>query len=378
MGRSFLTRKFLIGTILLLFVILFSFLITDGYFTLNRDIKISSAGSLDIINQRLSSLLSEVNIFPQFVGNDLIFLSRLSSFKKVMSSEESNEDVISDLENDFLEFLKGSASYYQLGYINNEGNEVAKVEFDGKTHKITPKENLENRKDEVYFAETLNFNEGEVFISQISLNMKNGEIENRGTIEDPEYVPIILAAVPTFNENRENTGVIFLSFYADYFLDDIRNFQREGEKVFLVNEEGYYFAHPNREKEFAFTFGKVDNIYNDYPEISEEVLFDYNKRRFETDDLIFSFRYLYPTAGDFGIHKGSKKIFGENPEERYFWVLVSVSDKDEINKTINELKREYFYFLLFSGIITLIIVLLIFIAVFKGFDKNSFGRKIGG
>ena len=378
MGRSFLTRKFLIGTILLLFVILFSFLITDGYFTLNRDIKISSADSLDIINQRLSSLLSEVNIFPQFVGNDLIFLSRLSSFKKVMSSEESNEDVISDLENDFLEFLKGSASYYQLGYINNEGNEVAKVEFDGKTHKITPKENLENRKDEVYFAETLNFNEGEVFISQISLNMKNGEIENRGTIEDPEYVPIILAAVPTFNENRENTGVIFLSFYADYFLDDIRNFQREGEKVFLVNEEGYYFAHPNREKEFAFTFGKVDNIYNDYPEISEEVLFDYNKRRFETDDLIFSFRYLYPTAGDFGIHKGSKKIFGENPEERYFWVLVSVSDKDEINKTINELKREYFYFLLFSGIITLIIVLLIFIAVFKGFDKNSFGRKIGG
>jgi len=368
--KKFLTRKFLIGTILLLFVILFSFLITDGYFTLNRDIKISSADSLDIINQRLSSLLSEVNIFPQFVGNDLIFLSRLSSFKKVMSSGESNEGIISDLENDFLEFLKGSISYYQLGYINNEGNEVVKVEFDGKTYKTIPKENLGNRKEEVYFAETLNFNEGEIFISQISLNMKNGEVENRGTIEYPKYVPIILAAVPTFNENREKTGVIFLSFYADYFLGDIRNFQREGEKVFLISEEGYYLAHPNREKEFAFTFGRDDNIYNDYPEISEEILFDFYKRRFESDNLIFSFKYLYPTAGDFG--------FGENFEERYFWVLVSVSDKDEINKTINELKKEYIYFLLFSGVITLIIIILVFIAIFKGFDKNSFGKKIGG
>ena len=376
--KKFLTRKFLCGIILLLFVILFSFLITDGYFTLNRDIKISSADSADIINQRLSSLLSEVNIFPQFVGNDLIFLSRLSSFKKVMSSGESNEDVISDLENDFLEFLKESASYYQLGYINNEGNEVVKVEFDGKTYKIIPKENLDNRKDEVYFAETLNFNEEEIFISQISLNMKNGEIENRCTIEYPEYVPIILAAVPTFNENRENTGVIFLSFYADYFLDDIRNFQREGEKVFLINEEGYYLAYPNREKEFAFIFGGDDNIYNDYPEISEEILFDFDKRKFESDNLIFSFKYIYPTAGDFGIHKGSEKIFGENSEERYFWVLVSVSDKDEINKTINELKKEYIYFLLCSGVITLIIVILVFIAIFKGFDKNSFGRKKGG
>ena len=363
--KKILTRKFLLGMILLLFVILFSFLITDGYFTLNSDIKISSADSADIINQRLSSLLSEVKIFPQYVGDDLVFLSRLSSFKKVMSSGESKGSVVSDLENDFLEFLKESTAYYQLGYIDKGGNEVVKVEFDGKSHKIIPKENLENRKGKVYFAETLNFNEGEVFISQINLNTKNGEIENRGTIEYPEYIPIILTAVPTFNENRENTGVIFLSFYADYFLNDIRNFQREEERVFLINEEGYYLAHPDREKEFASVFGRDDSIYKDYPEISKEILFDFSRRRFETDDLIFSFRHIYPTAGDFRIHKGSEKVFGDNPEENYFWVLVSVSDKDELNRNFSNLKENFLYFLLFTGLIILSILFLVFVLVFK-------------
>jgi len=375
--KKFLTRKFLIGIILLLFVILFSFLITDGYFTLNRDIKISSADSADIINQRLSSLLSEVKIFPQFVGDDLIFLSRLSSFKKVMSSGESNESVISYLENDFLEFLKQSTAYYQLGYIDKEGNEIVKIEFDEKTYKIIPKENLENRKEEVYFAETLNFNEGEVFISQINLNTKNGEIENRGTREYPEYVPIILTAVPTFNENREKTGVIFLSFYADYFLNDIRNFQREEEGIFLINEEGYYLAHPDREKEFASAFGRDDSIYKDYPEISKEILFDFSRRRFETDDLIFSFRHLYPTAGDYRVHKGSEKVFGDNPEENYFWVLVSVSDKDELNQNFSNLKENFLYFLLFTGLIILSILFLIFVLVFESPKSKTSkrGRK---
>ena len=371
---KFVGRKLLCGIILLLFIILFAFLITDGYFNLDRDIKISSADAVDIIDQRMASLLSEVNIFPQYAGDDLVFLSKLSSLKKVTSSKESNKNVVGDLENDFLEFLRESTAYYQLGYIDKEGNEIVKAEYDGKFYRIIPKEELESKKDADYFSKTFDFNEEEVFISQIYLNTKNREIENRGTAENPEYVPVILSAVPVFTDNGGKTGVVFLSFYADYFLNDIRNFQRPEEEIFLINEEGYYLAHPDREKEFAFVFGRDDNIYKDYPELSKEIIFDYDKRRFETDDLIFSFKYIYPTAGDFGVHKGSERIFGENTEENYFWILVSVSNKDEINDTIKELRSRYIYFLLFSGLIVFIIVLLIFIAVFRGFDDKVFKR----
>ena len=169
--NKFVGRKLLIGIILLLFVILFAFLITNAYFNLNRDVKIYSADSVDIIDQRLSSLLSEVNIFPQYAGDDLVFLSRLSSLKKVASSKESNEDVMSDLENDFSEFLKQSTAYYQLGYIDKEGKEILRVEFEDGIYKIFPQNELENKKEEDYFTKTINFNEREVFVSSIFLNI---------------------------------------------------------------------------------------------------------------------------------------------------------------------------------------------------------------
>ena len=55
--------------------------------------------------------------------------------------------------------------------------------------------------------------------------------------------------------------------------------------------------------------------------------------------------------------------------------MVSVSDKNEINNTIDELKRDYIYFLLFSGLVVLIIVFLIFVAVFKCFDDKDFRER---
>ena len=321
MKNNFLTKKLLYGIILLLFVILLVFLITDGYLNLGRDIKIYSADAVDIIEQRMKSLLSEVNIFPQYVGDDLVFLSRLSSLKKVISSGEINKD----LENDFLEFIKQSTAYYQLGYLDTEGNEILKLEYDGRNYQIISREELGNKRNEDYFSETINFDEGEVFVSQISLNIEDGEIENIGTKENPIYFPIILSAVPVFSDKGEKTGVLFLSFEADYFLGDIRNFQREGEEVFLINEEGYYLAHPDRGKEFAFVFGRDDNIYSDYPEISKEILLDYNSRRFETDDLIFSFRLRNKKARKFILYgaafftfSGLYRLFAE-----IYWNHVS-------------------------------------------------------
>ncbi|MCH7850129.1 MAG: cache domain-containing protein [Nanoarchaeota archaeon] len=375
MNNNLLNKKLLYGVILLLFAILFLFLIFDGYFELDRDIRIYSAEAVDIIDQRITSLLFEVNVFPQFAGDDLIFLSKLSSFKKVAySTEDSNVNLV-DLENDFLAFLKESTAYYQLGYIDGQGNEIVKVEYDRKNYMVITKEHLGNEKDEFYFTEAFNFDYKDFYISRISLNVKDEEIENRGTIENPEYVPIVLVATPVFDENKKKMGVVFLSFYADYFLADIRNFQREGEEIFLINEGGDYLAHSNREKEFAFIFGGDENIYKDYPEITQEILFDYYERRFETSDLIFSFRYLYPTIGGFRVNEFSENTFGRNPEESNFWVLVSVSDKSVIDNTVKELKSKYLYFLLFSGLIVFIIILLIFVAVFKGFDSKSFREK---
>jgi len=363
---KFLGRKFLISLICIFFLILFAFLITDGFFNLDRDAKIYAVDARDMIGQRTSSLLFEINIFPQDIGDDLLFLSELSSLNGVFDSTgESKEKAIKNLEEDFLNYIKGSTAYYQLRYIDETGQEIVRVEFDGEDYYLVSKNKLQNKAHRHYFSETIKLNKEEVYLSRMDLNIENRVIENRGTKEYPVYVPTIRVATPVFDDKENNKGIIIANIYADYFLDDVRSAQRQGENVLLIDKEGYYLAHPNREKEFAFMFDKEDNFYNDYPKISKELLLNLDKRMFESDEFIFSFKYIYPIAGNSKIS-----------DEDYSWILVTVSDKTELNNTMKNLKSNYLYFLLFSGLVILIIIVLVFVVVFTSFNnKLKRGKK---
>jgi methyl-accepting chemotaxis protein len=355
--NKFISRRFLISLICIFFFILLTFLIIDGYFNLKRDLKIHSASTIDMVDQRTTSLLFKMNIFPQDIGDDLLFLSELSSLKELINSPEGEPRnlAIKSLEEDFLGFIKGSTAYYQLRYIDEKGDEIVRTEFDGNNYKLISKNELQNKKGGYYFEETVKLNKGKIYISQLDLNVENDVIENRGTEENPVYVPVIRVATPVFN-NEESKGIVIFNIYADYFLDNIRRAKRDGESVFLIDKEGYYLCHPDREKEFAFMFDRNDNFYNDYPEVSEEILLDYNKKIFKSEDLIFSFRYIYPTVLSSRIN---------NLDEDYSWILVTVSEKTEINQILSKLKKDYLYFLLFSCLIILIIIALVFILIFK-------------
>lgn len=368
--NKFHSKVFLLGLIIIIFIIFLSFLSGEALRDLEERLRIRNANTADIIDQRMTALFFEINNLQRYIGDDLLFLTKLSSLRNVINSveNESRTSEIKSLKEDFLEFLKGDTTNYQLVYIDENGNEIVKVEFDGNNYNVISDDKLQNKKDEDYFYKTVNLDAGEVFISQIDLNVKNGEIENRGTSENPEYVPVMGAAMPTFNENGVLKGIVFLNLYVNYFLDDIRKFQREGETVFLINKEGYYLAYPDRKKEFAFIFRRNDNFYNDYPEIPETILSNFT-RKVEAENLIFSFKYVYPTAWNYEIHKGSEKIFGEDSEKNYFWVVISVSEKSGIERGSRDLERDYISFLLITGTMILIIIILILILAFKIPDR---------
>ncbi len=373
--KKIISKKFLFGLICVLFLTLLGFLITKGYSDLNKNSKIHTSNAIDMIDQRVNSLVFEINNFPRSTGQDILFLSRLSSLVNLVNYYEG-ASAIEEVKKDFLEFLGENTAYYQLRYINENGEEVVRVEFDGNQRFAFPKEKLQNKKDRDYFIQTMSLNEGEVYISQLDLNIEGGEVENRGTKEKPEYVPVIRYATPVFTKDKVSKGIVVVNIYADYFLEDIRRFQREGETVFMVNDKGYYLVHPDKEKEFAFVLGKDDSLHTDYPEVSEMILSSASSRKVESNELIFSFKHVYPTATSFELHKGSEKVFGQNHEENYNWTLVSISERQEIEKTAKSLKESFVLFVVFTVIIIFIIVALVFILVFRyPSDRTSVKRK---
>jgi hypothetical protein len=349
--NNLLTRKFFVVLISTFFLVLFAFLIFDGYLNLERDKEIYVTNAKDMISDRVNSLLFEMNILPQDIGNEVLFISELSSLNNILNpAGDLAENSVKDLKEDFLNFLEGSPAHYQLKYVDENGREIVRAEFNGSDFYIVPEGRLLNLKNDYYFKQTMKLSKEEIYFSKLDLNVVNGLIENIGTEDNPSYVPIIKIATPVYNGSGINKGIVMLGIYVDYFLDDIRLAQRSGDSLFLITREGYYLANPDREKEFSFSLDKESNFYNDYPSVPRNYLLDANKRTFEDETSVFSFKHIY------SIPKGAK-IYGV--DDRYSWILVTVSDKAQIKKMAGNLENNYVYFLLFSGIIMITIVGLI-------------------
>ena len=366
---TFLSNKILISLICVSLSALMGFWGFEGYSNLKLSSKAYSADLLDTIDQRMGSLFWKIKNFPRTASNDILFLSRLSSVHELINVEtvEERKRTKQNLENDFLQFIEENSAYYQLRYIDEAGHEVVRVDFDEAGYEITPEGGSQNKGMRYYFEQISQLDNHEVYISPLDLNIEDGELENRGDEANPEYVPVVRYGTPIFNSVGERKGIIISNIYVDYFLEEIRRFQRAGEKAFLINKDGYYLAHPEQDKEFAFMFGAEDNFYLDYPEIERENLSDFTKRRIEVGELIFSFRHVYPTVGAFEIYEGSKKTIGNHSDNDYYWILVSVSDKEEVKKIPDQMKSDY----LLEMAISLFIIALIIFSVFLIILKNS-------
>ena len=360
MDRGFVT--FLICVLLLSLIASSAVLI---YFEFNNGLKIHNASALNLIDQRMQTAFWEINSFPTGASDNLLFLSNLSSFKEVLNSSPYSSEQIDKLNDDFLTSLEQSRAYYQIRYIDEFGDEVIKVNFDGEEYKKVEPENLQSVSDRHYFEKTMELNEKEVYVSSLDLNIENNQIENRGTRGNPEYVPVMKYATPVF-KNGERKGVAASHVYADYFLEGIRRFQREGENTFLINSEGFYLAHPDRTQEFAFMFEDRDyNFANDYPEAAEQILEGCQERRLELNEHIFSYRCIYPRTSSFEIYEGAKKVFGQDAEKSYYWILVTVTDKQGFEKTFTDFQSNFLWFFGVLGVIALVIIVLVYLLGFK-------------
>ena len=191
--------------------------------------------------------------------SDLLILSQKSELKYYLNEGGTNkEELKNNLEEEFVNFVTHKSDYYQLRYIDENGNEIIRVDNDGESIFLVEENRLQNKKERYYFEESVILSKEEVFISPLDLNIEGSELENRGTDEEPIYVPVLRYATPVFNSVGQNKGIIITNIYANSFLDQVVREKREGAKNLFINSEGYFLVHPQKEKEFSFMFEEGD------------------------------------------------------------------------------------------------------------------------
>jgi len=205
----------------------------------------------------------------------------------------------------------------QLRFIDENGFELVRVDQSDNGPIVAEEENLQDKSERDYFLDAMTLSEGDIYFSDVDLNVEFG------VIEEP-HVPIVRIATPIFNQSTgEREGIVIMNYYAETFFETLRNISTFGE-VFLIDPEGYFILHPDTDKNFGNVLGSEENYFDIEPGLE--------LKQKELDEKI-----SYDTTD--GEYRVWKKI-GLNPEnpDRY-WLLMSKLDQAFVLQHISLLQR---------------------------------------
>jgi len=140
---------------------------------------------------------------------------------------------------------------------------------------------------------------------------------------------MIRLGTPVFDSRGNKRGIVLLNYLADNLLDLIeaeRSSAKSGSM--LVNADGYWLLHPDKEKEWGFMFEDraAVSFAATYPAEWHRIR-EQGAGQMETENGLFTFITIYPLQEGYRSSSGSGEPYkpsvkGLDPSV-YFWVLVS-------------------------------------------------------
>ncbi|MBU3028333.1 sensor histidine kinase [Zobellia galactanivorans] len=131
-------------------------------------------------------------------------------------------------------FLNIDNNYFQVRLIDRRGMETIRIE--NKSNPVTT--NTQYKGDRDYFKKALALPKGEVYISEIELNVENQEVE-------VPHRPTIRFFTPIYFQN-ELKGIVGLNLNATHWLDNFK-----GQNISFLNSKNEVFHSSDNEKPYG-------------------------------------------------------------------------------------------------------------------------------
>jgi diguanylate cyclase (GGDEF)-like protein/PAS domain S-box-containing protein len=259
---------------------------------------------------------------------DLRALSASSAMQKMLESggTKAKEDVAMD----FLAFATSKQKYDQIRYIDSQGMEVVRVNYNNGQPLIVPREQLQNKADRYYFQDTILLERGEIFVSPLDLNIEKGRIEQ-------PLKPMIRFGLPLYDSQGSKQGILVINYLGNHFLGRLRNMAGSQEtEVMLLNAEGYWLLAPDAADEWGFMFKNERRFQNRYP-AAWEVFHQHADGVYQDEMGIFAYAAIQPVLSGQFSSSGAVEAYAHSAEvldsRDYVWTLVSYIPKAIIEAT---------------------------------------------
>ncbi len=285
-------------------------------------------GDIESFNSRLAaSESSSISLQSRAVGNafdvivsDLLFFSRQNELLRFLSTD--NTAYARAMEAEYLEMTKRKKIYDQIRFLDTEGMEKVRINYNGGKPEIVKRSGLQNKYRRYYFRDTMRLKKGEIFVSPLDLNIEKGKIEQ-------PLKPMIRFGTPVFDIMGRKRGVVLINYLADNLLMNIKSYENLSPgSTMLVNKDGFWLLSPDKKDQWGFIMPgrKEKTMAVRYPREWNGIL-SIKNGQFRTRNGIFTFTTIYPLHEGFRTSTGSNMPYTPSirqiPHSAYFWVLIS-------------------------------------------------------
>lgn len=180
------------------------------------------------------------------VVSDILYLSGQTALRSWLATRDPAAR--QSLAADYLAFARYKAAYDQVRFIDGDGMEIVRVDWNAGEPTVVAEAALQSKADRPYVQEALKLSPREIYVSPFELNIE------RGVIEQP-LKPVIRFATPVFGEDGQLAGLVILSYLGERLLDLARQLVvSQSSTIWLLNGAGYWLLGPTPEDEWAFMF----------------------------------------------------------------------------------------------------------------------------
>jgi len=262
---------------------------------------------------------------------DLTSFTALPALRQMIERDEAIDHI--ELSRVFLDFCKSSDLYAHVRFLDETGMEIIRVNFNEGHPGIVPKAQLQNKSKRYYFADTIELEPGQIFVSPLDLNVEQGQIE------DP-LKPMIRFGAPIVDLNGQKQGVVLLNYFGAKIIGNL-NEASLGTigKFMLLNSHGYWLKGLDPKDEWGFMYDdRKDRTLATYDSDGWEKIATNESGQFTNKKGVYTFTTIHPivrgmisSTGSAGPFNASKKRYSS---DEYYWKVVSFIPSDILHEQL--------------------------------------------
>lgn len=168
---------------------------------------------------------------------------------------------ITRLQTEFINLSQQTGLYDQIRFIDRRGRERIRINYNRGRPQAVSQQQLQDKSSRYYFRESIVLPAGQIYLSQMDLNMEHGKIEQ-------PIKPMIRFAIPLFDPVTKHTvGILVLNYLAAHTLTRYNEVMAEGhDTAMILNRDGYWLYSNGDDDVWGFMYGRHETFARRYPQ----------------------------------------------------------------------------------------------------------------